>query len=167
MQKLVPLLILDIDDTVRAGPTEGDGKYCNGPEDVKILPGVVEKMREWRANGGRIIGISNQGGIGMGILTAENAHAAMTKTHELCFFMFDKMAMCPHHPDAKDSAFQDCYCRKPKPGGVIETAKDLGDQFNERYPPKMGLFVGDQDTDRQCAESIGFPFQWAKDWRGA
>lgn len=161
-----PLLVLDLDGTVREGKDDALGRFVNGPEDVRVFPAAAHNMRKWKAGGGRIIGCSNQGGIALGLVSKGSVEAAILETHNQCGSLFDKIVYCQHHPNAKDPEFARCWCRKPAPGGLIEAALDLARLFHEMYPPYMALFVGDRDEDRQCAANINFPFQWAREWRG-
>lgn len=159
------LLVLDIDGTVREGKDDALGRFVNGPEDVRVFPQAARMMREWKRRGGRIIGVSNQGGIALGIVTMEAVQAAMVETNRQCNGLFDTIAICAHHPDAKDPELARCWCRKPAPGLVIEAALRLSGRTFEFYPPHMGLFVGDRNEDRQCAEICGFDFMPAAEWR--
>lgn len=165
-ERAVPLLVLDLDGTVRHGKDEL-GRFVNAPEDVVVFPEALEQMRRWKAHGGRIIAVSNQGGIALGLLDFDQCAAAMLRTYELSERLFDKMAWCRHHPDAIDPEYARCWCRKPSPGLLIETALDLAKATHEMYPPYLGLFVGDRPEDEQCAKLAGFPFQWAAEWRQA
>lgn len=160
------MLALDLDGTVRHGFDEL-GRFVNGPDDVFIFPEALAQMRKWKADGGRIIAVSNQGGIALGHMTFDVCAAAMMKTHDLCERLFDKIAWCRHHPQAIDPEYARCWCRKPSPGLLIEAANDLARATGEYYPPYMGLFVGDRPEDEQCAKLAGFDFQWAADWRAA
>lgn len=163
----VPLLILDIDGTVREGKDDALGRFVNGPEDVRVFPQAVKAMREWKDAGGRIIGVSNQGGIALGYTTIEKVFAAMGETQTQCQNLFDRIAICRHHPDAQDPEYARCWCRKPAPGLLIEAALELADQHKEMYPPYLALFVGDRDEDEQCAELCSIDFLHAKDWRAS
>jgi D-glycero-D-manno-heptose 1,7-bisphosphate phosphatase len=164
MEKRVPLplLCLDLDGTVRHGKDEL-GHFVNGPEDVTVFPEAVEMMRRWKH--GRIIAVSNQGGIALGHLTMTVCAQAMLRTQQLAEGLFDKMVWCSHHPDAKDPEWARCWCRKPSPGLLIEAALALARKHSEFYPPYMGLFVGDRDEDRECARLAGFDFLDAQEWR--
>ena len=163
-EKAVPVLYLDLDGTVRKGKDEL-GRFVNGPEDVEVFPEAVEMMRRWKAGGGRNIGVSNQGGIALGIVSFAKVAAAMTETHRQSGKLFDKLAWCSHHPGAADPEMARCWCRKPSPGLVIESALEVARQHREYYPPYMGLFVGDRPEDQECARLAGLDFQWAADWR--
>lgn len=165
IEKRVPLLALDIDGTVRQGKDDALGRFVNDPEDVIVFPEAVEQMRRWKAKGGRIIGVSNQGGIALGLVPYERVAAAMRETHRQTGGLFDKLAWCMHHPNAESPEMARCWCRKPSPGLLIETSLDLAHHYGEMYPPYMGLFVGDRPEDEECAKLAGFPFQWAADWR--
>lgn len=165
-EKAVPVLYLDLDGTVRQGKDDALGRFVNGPEDVVVFPEAVEMMRRWKAGGGRIAGVSNQGGIALGIVSSAMVAAAMVETQRQCQELFDRILWCQHHPKAENPEMARCWCRKPSAGAVVEAAHGLVERFpGEFYPPYMGLFVGDRPEDQQCAESAGLDFQWAKDWR--
>jgi D-glycero-D-manno-heptose 1,7-bisphosphate phosphatase len=163
-EKATKLLVLDLDGTVRHGFDEL-GRFVNTAKDVVVFPEAVAKMREWKKQGGRIIGLSNQGGIAMGHVTMQQVAEAMLETQRQCSGLFDKISFCQHYPQAKDPEYARCWCRKPAPGGLIEAAIDLARSANEFYPPHLALMVGDREEDRRCAEIISFDFLWAKDWR--
>lgn len=163
--RATPLLCLDLDGTVRQGKDDELGRFVNGPGDVRVFPEATEMMRRWKAGGGRIIGVSNQGGVSLKIVSYAKVAAAMRETHHQAEYLFDKIAFCCHHPDAEHPEFARCWCRKPSPGLIIESALELGAHHSEFYPPYMGLMVGDRPEDEQCAALAGLDFQWAADWR--
>lgn len=163
-EKAVPVLYLDLDGTVRHGKDEL-GRFVHGPEDVVIFPEAIEMMRRWKASGGRVVAVTNQGGVALGLVSGDAVRAALLETHRQTDELFDKIAVCTHHPDAELPERARCWCRKPKPGLIIEAAIDMGARFSERYPPYMGLMVGDRPEDEECAQLAGLDFQWAADWR--
>lgn len=167
--KPVPMLLLDLDGTVRWGKDEL-GRFVNGPEDVRVFPEAIGRMRAWRAAGGRIIGVSNQGGIALGLVAAAAVAAGMRETQRQAGGLFDRIAYCRHHPDADDPLMARCWCRKPKPGLAIEAMGQLARQLEQRgvhemYPPHLALMVGDRLEDQACAGHLGVAFQWAQEWR--
>lgn len=164
LEKRVALLAVDLDGTVRKGYDEL-GRFVNGPGDVEVFPEAVKLLREWKERGGRIIAVSNQGGIALGLVSMHDIAEAMLETNSQCGGIFDKMTWCQHHPDAKDPEFARCWCRKPAPGMLIESALRLAERTGEIYPPHLGLFVGDRPEDELCAKVVNFDFKWAKDWR--
>ncbi len=164
-ERATPVLYLDLDGTVRQGKDDPLGRFVNGPADVVVFPAAVEMRRRGKTRGGRIIGVSNQGGVALGIVTAESVAAAMLETHLQADQMFDRIAYCQHHPQATDPEMARCWCRKPTPGLLIEAALELARQHGEYYPPHLGLMVGDRPEDQECARLAGLEFQWAADWR--
>lgn len=160
----VAVLYVDIDGTVRKGKAEL-GRFVNGPDDVEVFPEAVEMMARWKAGGGRVIGISNQGGIALGIISPADVAAAMAETRRQCGDLIDALAWCPHHPQAADPAMARCWCRKPSPGLLAETALDVAARHGERYPSHLALLAGDREEDRECARLAGIDFTWAADWR--
>jgi D-glycero-D-manno-heptose 1,7-bisphosphate phosphatase len=160
-----PVLYLDLDVTVREGKDDALARFVNGPEDVRVFPEAVEMMRRWKAGGGRIIGVSNQGGVALGIVKGSQVAAAMMETHRQAQELFDKIAWCVHHPDAPHPEFARCWCRKPRIGLLLEAAFDLAARHNEFYPPYMALMVGDRPEDEACAANANVDFQTAVEWR--
>lgn len=160
------ILFLDLDGTVRKGYDEL-GKFVHKKEDVEVFPEMVEKIRIYKRNGFRIVGITNQGGVAMGFCGEGDVVEGCIETNRQCNKMFDKIMMCFHHPDAKDLEFADCWCRKPRIGMVIDAANQLNRKYGEYYPPSECLFVGDRPEDEQCAHNAGIPFIDAKKFRNS
>jgi histidinol phosphatase-like enzyme len=55
----------------------------------------------------------------------------------------DGVYVCPHRPD------EECNCRKPRPGMLLQAAADLGLSLRRSY------FVGDHRTDLYAAWAAG------------
>lgn len=165
--KPTPVLYLDLDDTVRKGK-DALGRFVNTPEDVEVFPEALAQIRKAKAQGWRIVGVTNQGGVAMGFMTMETLAEIMQETQRQCEGMFDKIMACTHFPEAKDPEWAVCWCRKPRIGLIVEAALTLNHEHNdtEYYPPHMALFVGDREEDRLCAEGAGIQFLDAVKWRG-
>lgn len=167
-ESTVPVLYLDLDGTVRKRKGKDElGYFVNAADDVEVFPEVPNLLFEYKRLGWRIVGISNQGGIALGYVRPTAVYEAMSETQRQTGAAFDKITWCSHHPDAKDPEMAVCWCRKPRPGMIIETALNMARKYNEIYPPHMGLFVGDMDSDCACAENAGLPFMKAEVWRTA
>jgi len=161
----VPVLYLDLDGTVRHGRDEL-GRFVNSPQDVIVFPEAIAMMRAWRDRGGRIVAISNQGGVALGHVSEEEVHAALLATHRATGSLFDDLFACAHHPAATDPFKARCWCRKPKPGMIVMAAMVLVNRHpQEHYPPHLALMVGDRDEDRLCAQAADIDFMDAKVWR--
>lgn len=157
--KQTPVLYLDIDGTVRHGYDEL-GRFVNGPEDVVVFPEAVERMREWKNSGGRIIGVTNQGGIALGHMNFYRCDAALNETNRQTGWLLDKIQVCPHHPSVSGV----CLCRKPSPTMLHWAVGNLQERYGhgDWY---MALMVGDRPEDEECAEAAGVHFLGAQDWR--
>src|SRR6266516_1852123 len=92
-----PLLCLDLGGTVRHGKDQL-GRFVNTADAVIVFPEAVELMRRWKQGDGRIIGVSNQGGIALGHITFAACAAAMMRTQMLTGKLFDKLAWCSGAP---------------------------------------------------------------------
>lgn len=155
----VPILFIDIDGTIRYGYEEL-GRAVNGPADVVIFPDVVARLAKWKADGGRIVGVSNQMKVGLGKIDFETMLAGMEETDRQCGGVFDLMLVCPHGPQSR------CWCQKPRYGLVVEGAVRLAIAHpGERYPQDKMLMVGDDHTDMWCANDAGLAYQMAVQWR--
>jgi len=143
-EPMVPVLYCDLDGTVRYGKDEL-GRFVNGPEDVELFPGMVELLHGYKRLGWRIVGVSNQGGIAIGHMTMETCQRTMVETQRQSWNAFDKIIWCSHFPgEGVDPEMAHCWCRKPKPGMIIESALDLAKKTGEIYTVHLSLMVGDR-----------------------
>lgn len=164
MNKATPVLYLDIDGTVRHGKDEL-GFFVGKKEEVIVFPEAKELILKAKSEGFRIVGISNQGGIALGLANLHDIVEAFIETNRQCDYAFDKISFCQHHPNAKEPEYAICWCIKPRIGLILESALEMAKQFNEYYPPHLALFVGDRPEDRECAEGANIKFMDAKEWR--
>ncbi len=134
-------LLLDYDGTLRR--TLSGDKYPRTPDDVEVLPGRRDVLARYQSQGFRLLGVSNQGDVARGKLTADDARRCFERTNQLLGLDIE-IAFCPHDP-----APIGCYCRKPMPG--------LGLAYIERYKLDRAqtLMVGDMTTDRTFASRVG------------
>jgi histidinol-phosphate phosphatase family protein len=123
-----------------------DTGYPDDPDRVELVPGAVEAVRELTAGGLVPAVVSNQSGVGRGLITRERAAAVHARFVELfavrsgvrlpCFY-------CPHTPG------EGCGCRKPKPGLLVEAAGALG------LGGARSVIVGDRWTDVAAGRAFG------------
>lgn len=151
------LLIFDADGTLRRCTVEG--QPCpNKPGEWELLPGVKDRLAQYQWSRDLMIGVaSNQGGVGLGILTEGVAL-------KLLVDMFTEITgrwpltgtiqMCPHAPGAG------CACRKPKPLMLHKVMQAAG------FSPAETTFIGDQTSDEQAATAAGCDFIAAADFFG-
>ena len=149
-------LILDYDDTLRT-VHNGDFKFPTKPEEVKILAGRAEKLKQYEKDGYLLLGVSNQSGIArkqMGKTEDEghcNAKATFDHTNKELGVDID-YRYCP------DNVPPRCYCRKPQSG--------LGVALIRQYDldPRQCIFVGDQTSDKTFATRLSMQYSDAEDF---
>jgi D-glycero-D-manno-heptose 1,7-bisphosphate phosphatase len=126
----------------RDGTLVVDMPYCGDPRMVHPMPAARRALGRLRAVGIRTGVITNQSGIGRGIITRAAADAVNAQVDRL-LGPFDVWRTCPHAPDAG------CTCRKPRPGMLLDAAAELG------LPPRRLAFVGDIGADVDAALAAG------------
>ncbi len=112
--------------------------YIKHWDEVELYPDALDSLRRLRERGIATILISNQSGLGRGIITWKD----FWEMHERMVAAIrehggDIMAafFCPHRPD------EGCSCRKPKPGMIL-TASHL---FS--IPVERTFMIGDRWKD--------------------
>lgn len=126
----------------RDGTLVADVPYNGDPDRVRPLPGAAEAVALARRAGLATAVISNQSGIGRGLLTAEQVRAVNERADELLGGL-GAWIFCPHAPEAG------CACRKPRPGLVLAAAARL------RVRPDRCLVIGDIAADLLAARAAG------------
>ncbi|MGI5484303.1 D-glycero-alpha-D-manno-heptose-1,7-bisphosphate 7-phosphatase [Streptomyces lavendofoliae] len=130
-------VLFDRDDTLVE-----DVPYNGDPDLVRPMPGAAEAVRLLRERGIRTAVVSNQSGIGRGLLTEAQVRAVNARVEAL-LGPFDVWAYCPHAPA------DGCGCRKPAPGLVTEAARLLG------VRPEDCVLIGDIGADMGAALAAG------------
>src|SRR5436305_14967767 len=102
---LWPAGFVDRDDTIME-----DCGYCSDPKDVRVFPGVPEALRRLKSRGFKLIIITNQSGIGRGLMTIEQYRAVEAEVLRQLDGLLDAAYFCSNLP-APNS-----HCRKPAPG---------------------------------------------------
>ncbi|MEW2625855.1 HAD-IIIA family hydrolase [Streptomyces sp. NPDC048106] len=126
----------------RDGTLVADVPYNGDPDRVRPLPGAAEAVALVRRAGLPTAVVSNQSGIGRGLLTVEDVDRVDKRADELLGGL-DAWLYCPHAPDAG------CPCRKPRPGLILTAAARLG------VRPDACLVVGDIAADVLAARAAG------------
>lgn len=126
-------------------------------EDLRLCPWAGEFVREVRAAGYLTVVVTNQPGIAKGTLTPlrlDEIHARLFTLLAERGGVIDALRFCPHHPQGRPGAprtplVQECLCRKPAPGMLIDAAKEL------RIDLRRSWMVGDGLNDVQAGYAAG------------
>jgi histidinol-phosphate phosphatase family protein len=126
----------------RDGTIVVDVPYNGDPRLVVPVPYAKESLSALRAAGMRVGVLTNQSGVGRGMITLDQMQAVNARIEEL-LGPFDGWFVCPHAP--KD----DCECRKPKPKLVFDAAHAWG------IDPREIAVIGDREADAGVARNAG------------
>jgi len=138
-------LFLDYDGSLREC-IGGNEKFPVSQEQIEIKPNRKAIIEKYRAQGYKILGISNQSGVAKGDLTYEKAVELFQHTNKLLDTEIE-FYFCPHQ-----SVPPVCYCRKPQSGLFVML------QNKYKLNRKECLMVGDRKTDDSFAKRVGMQY---------
>jgi len=122
-------------------------------EQFRLLPHVGEAISKFHEMGYKVVLVSNQPGIAKGHMSEVTFGRIRDKMrNDLAKegASLDGEYYCLHHPEAKvESLRANCECRKPKPGLLLEVAKDLGIDLSQSW------MIGDGLTDIKAGKTAG------------
>ncbi len=110
-------------------------------EEVEILEGVAQACEALRRAGFLLIGVTNQPDVARGTQAQEVVEAINDVLR--CQDLIDEILVC-YHDDADD-----CSCRKPKPGLLLDAAHNWDIDFLNSF------MVGDRWTDIEAGRRAG------------
>ncbi len=138
-----PAAFLDRDGTIIV-----EKHYLSDPMGVELAPGAAQGLTRLRQCGYALVLVTNQSGIGRGLLTMADFEAVQARLVEVLAaagIRLDGVYMCPHHP-----AFTGpCSCRKPGLALFLEAAETLGLALGS------SVWVGDRMRDVEPALALG------------
>ncbi len=145
-------IFLDRDGTIIAS----DG-YITKPEQVRLLDGAAEAIKQINQSEYLAICITNQPVIARGDVTLEELEAIHARLDTLLGEQgayLDDLFFCPHHPDkgfkGERSEYKiDCDCRKPKPGMLLAAAEKFNIDLSQSW------MIGDSLRDWLAGDAAG------------
>lgn len=135
------LVILDRDGVINQESDE----YIKTPDEWIPIPGSIEAIATLYQSGFRIVVASNQSGLGRGLFNIETLNQIHSKMHTLvgqAGGKIDAIFFCPHSPT------DNCSCRKPNPGLLLEITKRLQVDMTTVH------FIGDSFKDIQAGLAV-------------
>jgi D-glycero-D-manno-heptose 1,7-bisphosphate phosphatase len=143
------LVILDRDGVINLiGPNKED--RITKPSEWEAIPNSLEAIVQLKQAGFTVCVATNQSMIAKGIVSINMLDAIHSKMQLLLKSMgavIDDIFVCPHQD------LDNCSCRKPKPGLLLEASKKYN--INNTKKPLIP-FVGDSDIDLLAAIEGGF-----------
>ena len=137
----------------RDGVINVDKGYVGSWCDFQFVEGIFDVLKYVADNDFLIFIVTNQSGIARGyytesdfLLLTDKMLAALT----LNDVYVEKVYYCPHHKDYGDQFYRgSCYCRKPKPGMILEAASDFDLDLGG------SILIGDKISDIDSANAAG------------
>jgi HAD superfamily hydrolase (TIGR01662 family) len=126
----------------RDGTLIRDVPHNGRPELVEAMTGAADAVARLRSAGVRLGVVTNQPGVGRGLITAAQLEAVNRRVDDL-LGPFGAWAVCPH------DAAVGCACRKPAPYLVQKAAAELG------VDPADCVVIGDIGSDAAAAYAAG------------
>ena len=149
----VSLVILDRDGVINYDSDD----YIKSPDEWQPLPGSLEAIARLCRADYTVVVATNQAGVGRGLFSLEmltRIHRKMASSIRDKGGRLDSIFFCPHSPADQ------CGCRKPKPGMLLEISDRLS----------IGLsgvpVVGDSLRDLEAAAAAGAMPVMVKTGRG-
>lgn len=134
-------VLLDRDGTIVV-----ERNYLSRPEQLELLPGAAEGLRELREMGLGLVVITNQSGVGRGYFSTTDLDRIHDRFREMLAgegVILDGIYCCLHTPEAG------CECRKPKPGLALAASRDHG------FDLASSIVIGDKACDIDLGKNIG------------
>ena len=136
-------VFLDRDGVINRRIQDG---YVTRLSDFEFLPDTIPGIRALAALGRPIIVVSNQAGVAKGsvkLRSLEQITAWFVGEIVAGGGRIDAVYYCPHAPA------DDCTCRKPKPGLLLQAASDFGVDL------RQSVMIGDTVSDAEAATNAG------------
>jgi D-glycero-D-manno-heptose 1,7-bisphosphate phosphatase len=122
-----------------------EGHYVTRWEEFHPLPGTLEAIRQLNRAGLRVVVVSNQRGVSLGLYSIADVDAIHAQFQALLMengAHVDAFYFCPH-------AKRSCICRKPLPG--------LFDQAKAQFPTitaESSVMIGDSNSDIEFGRGL-------------
>ena len=143
-----PAVFLDRDGTINE-----DVGYISDPDQLQLIPGAAEAVQRLRGAGYFLVLITNQAGVGRGLMTEDSLREVLDAFGEMLDdegACVDAVYYCLHHPEEGVGEYlKDCDCRKPKPGMLLRAAEE------HQIDLSRSFMVGDHMGDVLAGKNAG------------
>lgn len=141
-------IFLDRDNTLI-----DDVGYINHPDQVKLLDGVAEALKELKALDFRLIVVTNQSGVARGIVTEDVLGQIHNRLKQLLAekgAYLDQVYYCPYHPDGVVPKYRkQSDWMKPNPGMLLAAAEEMDIDLAQSW------CIGDSARDIEAGRRAG------------
>lgn len=141
----------------RDGVLNEDQEYISTPEGLTLYPFTSSAIKKINTSGFLAIVITNQPVIARNLCTEKELRIIHNKLDTVLgedHALLDTLYYCPHHPDkgypGENPIYKiDCECRKPKPGMLLDAARDFNIDLANSF------FIGDHERDIEAGKRAG------------
>ncbi|RLT53235.1 MAG: HAD-IIIA family hydrolase [Chloroflexi bacterium] len=147
-------IFLDRDGVIN----ENRAQYVRTWEQLQLLAGALPALVRLAGSAFAVVIVTNQSAIGRGLLgsgMAQHINTQLVAQLVQAGARIDGVYVCPHRPD------EDCACRKPRPGMLLQAARELQLDLAKSW------MVGDAVTDAQAGLAAGTQALLVRTGRGA
>jgi D-glycero-D-manno-heptose 1,7-bisphosphate phosphatase len=143
-----PAVFLDRDGTINQ-----EVGYIRDLDNLALIPGAAEAIRQLNQMGIPVVVVTNQSGVARGYYPESwmaQLHGRLKTLLAAEDAQLDGVYYCPHLPDGEVPEYSfDCDCRKPEPGMLEQAAKDLNLDLSRSF------MIGDKATDIDVGLRVG------------
>lgn len=125
---------------------ENRADHVKSWDEFRWLPGALEGLRLLTEHGFRIFIVTNQAAVNRGLMT----HSTLAEIHQRLISIaashgatITGLRFCPHRPE------EDCGCRKPRPGMLLDLAGEYQVDLSTAY------MIGDAPSDIAAGRAAG------------
>jgi len=135
-----------------------DNDYVKSWADFEFLANAKDAISRLSKNGYEIIVVTNQACVNKNLVSSdivEEIHRKMIDEISAAGGRIKGVYYCPHRQD------ENCECRKPKPGMLLQAALDYDIELSQTY------LVGDSMRDIEAGASMACKTIWVMTGHGA
>lgn len=114
--------------------------YNVDPTRMRLAPGAAEALARISAAGYRVIVVSNQPGVALGLFAERELERV--QRHLARLVPMSAFYYCPHAPQAG------CPCRKPRSGMLLQAAREQGVELAQSW--MVGDILDDVEAGRRA-----------------
>lgn len=131
-----------------------DCGFPHRPDQLVLMPGAAEAVKQLNAAGYVTVIVTNQSGVARGMFSEETMHgfnALLVQRLAEAGARIDAVYACPFHAEAVDDRYRhpDHPDRKPNPGMLLKAVAE------HDLDPARSLMIGDQASDMEAARRAG------------